>query len=93
MTPVGPSQFEQQDAAIAMASMQNGIIPPLDYNQQMQMGMGGEMLSAEQTLNMSPMDLFDSIFWEHIPLAWNKWALTTVNNNNHCTKHFSSRLR
>lgn len=28
MTPVGPSQFEQQDAAIAMASMQNGIIPP-----------------------------------------------------------------
>ncbi|RQM06359.1 hypothetical protein DH86_00001162 [Scytalidium sp. 3C] len=67
MTPVGPSQFEQQDAAIAMASMQNGIIPPLDYNQQMQMGMGGEMLSAEQTLNMSPMDLFDSIFWEPYP--------------------------
>lgn len=32
------------------------------------MGMGGEMLSAEQTLNMSPMDLFDSIFWgEYLP--------------------------
>ncbi|KAH8811255.1 fungal-specific transcription factor domain-containing protein [Xylogone sp. PMI_703] len=67
MLPVDPSHYEQQNAAIAMASMQNGIIPPLDYTQQMQMGMGGEMLSAEQTLNMSPMDLFDSIFWEPYP--------------------------
>jgi len=57
------SQFEQQhNAAIAMASMQNGMIPPLDYAAQMQMGVP-DMQSVEQTMNMSPMDLFDSIFW------------------------------
>jgi hypothetical protein len=53
--------FEQQNAAIAMASMQNGMIPPVDYSSQMQMM--PEVQGAEQTLNMSPMDLFDSIFW------------------------------
>lgn len=35
----------------------------MDYSQQMPMNNMGEMQSVEQTLNMSPMDLFDSIFW------------------------------
>lgn len=58
-----PNQFDQQNAAIAMASMQNGLLPPMDYSQQM-MSMGmNDPQNMEQTLNMSPMDLFDSIFW------------------------------
>jgi len=61
------TQFEQQNAAIAMASMQNGIIPPMDYAPQM-MGVP-DMQSVEQTMNMSPMDLFDSIFWEPYSVA------------------------
>jgi hypothetical protein len=58
------SQYEQQqNAAIVMASMQNGMVPPLDYTQQM-MPLGvSDNQTADQTLNMSPMDLFDSIFW------------------------------
>ncbi|RDW59496.1 hypothetical protein BP6252_12583 [Coleophoma cylindrospora] len=62
---------QQQNAAIAMASMQNnGILPPMDYAQQIPMG-PGDLQSVEQTLNMSPMDLFDSIFWvyNHGPSA------------------------
>jgi len=60
-----PSQFEQQNAAIAMASMQNGMMPPLDYSQQMvPVGMSDAQV-ADQTMHMSPMDLFDSIFWEY----------------------------
>lgn len=36
----------------------------MDYAQQLPMNnMSGDMQSVEQTLNMSPMDLFDSIFW------------------------------
>ncbi|KAF7926207.1 uncharacterized protein EAE98_006502 [Botrytis deweyae] len=62
------SEYEQQNAALAMASMQNGIVPPMDYAQQVPMNnMSGDMQSVEQTLNMSPMDLFDSIFWEPYP--------------------------
>ncbi|KAF4635812.1 hypothetical protein G7Y89_g2291 [Cudoniella acicularis] len=66
------TQFEQQhNAAIAMASMQNGLLPPLDYSQQMMaqpqpLGMASPQL-IDQTLNMSPMDLFDSIFWDPYP--------------------------
>jgi hypothetical protein len=58
------SQYEQQqNAAIVMASMQNGMVPPLDYTQQMMpLGVSDNQI-ADQTLNMSPMDLFDSIFW------------------------------
>jgi len=81
-----PSQFEQQNAAIAMASMQNGMMPPyvlpllltttgrrllifsrLDYSQQMvPVGMSDAQV-ADQTMHMSPMDLFDSIFWGESP--------------------------
>ncbi|KAM3073603.1 hypothetical protein ACMFMG_004512 [Clarireedia jacksonii] len=60
------TDYEHQNAALAMASMQNGIVPPIDYAPQMTMGMG-DIQSVEQTLNMSPMDLFDSIFWEPYP--------------------------
>jgi hypothetical protein len=58
------SQYEQQqNAAIVMASMQNGMVPPVDYTQQM-MPLGvSDNQTVDQTLNMSPMDLFDSIFW------------------------------
>ncbi|KAG0647645.1 Repressor of drug resistance 1 [Hyphodiscus hymeniophilus] len=62
-----PTQFEQQNAAMAMASMQNGMMPPLDYDQQQMPLAASDMNSAEQTLNMSPMDLFDSIFWDPYP--------------------------
>ena len=34
----------------------------IDYTQQLPVTVP-EMTSVEQTLNMSPMDLFDSIFW------------------------------
>jgi len=61
------TQFDQQNAAIAMASMQNGMMPPLDYSQQQMPVTISEIPSAEQTLNMSPMDLFDSIFWDPYP--------------------------
>lgn len=54
--------LQQQNAAIAMASLQNGMIPPIDYTPPIQMGVP-DMQSVEQTMNMSPMDLFDSIFW------------------------------
>jgi hypothetical protein len=58
------SQYEQQqNAAIVMASMQNGMVPPLDYTQQMMPFGVSDNQTADQTLNMSPMDLFDSIFW------------------------------
>lgn len=57
--------LQQQNAAIAMASMQNGMIPPVDYNA-IPMGVP-DMQSVEQTMNMSPMDLFDSIFWGKSP--------------------------
>ncbi|CZT48803.1 probable ZFR1 regulator of fumonisin biosynthesis [Rhynchosporium secalis] len=57
--------FEQQDAAIAMASMQNGVLPPLDYSQQMGQVNMSDAQSLDQTMHMSPMDLFDSIFWEY----------------------------
>ncbi|CAG8974134.1 hypothetical protein HYALB_00002771 [Hymenoscyphus albidus] len=63
------TQFEQQqNAAIAMASMQNNGLP-IDYNQQLMTPMGGEPSPQiiDQTLNMSPMDLFDSIFWDPYP--------------------------
>ncbi|KAI9048008.1 hypothetical protein LZ554_007806 [Drepanopeziza brunnea f. sp. 'monogermtubi'] len=59
-----PALFEQQNAAIAMASMQNGMMLPMDYNQQMIMGVS-DAQAADQTMNLSPMDLFDSIFWEY----------------------------
>jgi hypothetical protein len=58
------SQYEQQqNAAIVMASMQNGMVPPLDYTQQLMPLSVSDNQTADQTLNMSPMDLFDSIFW------------------------------
>ncbi|KAH8595024.1 fungal-specific transcription factor domain-containing protein [Bisporella sp. PMI_857] len=61
------AQFEQQDAALAMASLQNnGMIPPMNYGPQVELP---DMQSVEQTMNMSPMDLFDSIFWEPYPAA------------------------
>jgi len=60
------TDYEHQNAALAMASMQNGMVPPMEYAPQMAMGMG-DIQSVEQTLNMSPMDLFDSIFWEPYP--------------------------
>ncbi|KAH8653179.1 fungal-specific transcription factor domain-containing protein [Tricladium varicosporioides] len=66
------SQFEQQqNAALAMASMQNGMLPPLDYNSQLMapaqpLGMASPQI-IDQTMNMSPMDLFDSIFWDPYP--------------------------
>ncbi|TAQ90966.1 hypothetical protein B7494_g736 [Chlorociboria aeruginascens] len=58
------NEFEQQNAALAMASMQNGMIPPMEFTAQMPLGVGVDNLqTVEQTMNMSPMDLFDSIFW------------------------------
>ncbi|PQE21690.1 fungal specific transcription factor domain-containing protein [Rutstroemia sp. NJR-2017a WRK4] len=60
------TDYEHQNAALAMASMQNGMVPPMEYAPQLTMGMG-DIQSVEQTLNMSPMDLFDSIFWEPYP--------------------------
>ncbi|KAL3424972.1 fungal specific transcription factor domain-containing protein [Phlyctema vagabunda] len=54
--------LQQQNAALAMASMQNGMMP-MDYAAQMPVG-ATDMQTMEQTLNMSPMDLFDSIFWD-----------------------------
>ncbi|CAL3972209.1 unnamed protein product [Diplocarpon coronariae] len=59
--------FDQQNAAIAMASMQNGqngIIPPIDYNQAFPIGVS-DAQTTDHTVHMSPMDLFDSIFWEY----------------------------
>ncbi|KAK2625973.1 hypothetical protein QTJ16_004235 [Diplocarpon rosae] len=59
--------FDQQNAAIAMASMQNGqngMVPPIDYNQAFSVAIS-DAPAAEQTVHMSPMDLFDSIFWEY----------------------------
>lgn len=35
----------------------------MDYAQQMMPMGSAEPLALEQTMNMSPMDLFDSIFW------------------------------
>ncbi|KAG9246704.1 fungal-specific transcription factor domain-containing protein [Calycina marina] len=65
--PQNQTSFEHQDAALAMASLQNGLIPPpMDYSM---MSSISDMQSVEQTMNMSPMDLFDSIFWEHYPIA------------------------
>jgi hypothetical protein len=55
--------LQQQNAAIAMASMQNGMVPPLDYTQQIIPLGGPDNQTADSTMNMSPMDLFDSIFW------------------------------
>ena len=34
----------------------------MDYPQQMPIGLSDPQ-AVEQTMNMSPMDLFDSIFW------------------------------
>ncbi|PBP17520.1 fungal specific transcription factor domain-containing protein [Diplocarpon rosae] len=58
--------FDQQNAAIAMASMQNGMVPPIDYNQAFPVGIS-DAPAADQTVRMSPMDLFDSIFWGASP--------------------------
>jgi hypothetical protein len=81
---VDQTHFEQQqNAAMAMASMQNNGLPPyvilllvvrlltydrMDFTPQMMGPMGAPSPQVvDQTLNMSPMDLFDSIFWgEHI---------------------------
>ncbi|KAE9367696.1 hypothetical protein N431DRAFT_348541 [Stipitochalara longipes BDJ] len=60
------TQFDQQNAAIAMASMQNGMMP-LDYTSQSMISMN-DVPVADQTLDMSPMDLFDSIFWDQYPM-------------------------
>ncbi|TVY93069.1 hypothetical protein LAWI1_G000993 [Lachnellula willkommii] len=57
---------QQQNAALAMASMQNGLLPPIDYNQQMMSDMASPQ-NVDQTMEMSPMDLFDSIFWDPYP--------------------------
>lgn len=62
-----PTAFEQQNAAMAMASMQNGIMPPIDYTQQMMQPVDMTDPQVDQTMNMSPMDLFDSIFWDPYP--------------------------
>ncbi|TVY81649.1 hypothetical protein LSUE1_G002811 [Lachnellula suecica] len=59
------NQFQQQhNAAIAMASMQNGMIPPMDFAPPpiIPVSMASPQV-VNQTMNMSPMDLFDSIFW------------------------------
>ncbi|PMD55153.1 uncharacterized protein K444DRAFT_538623 [Hyaloscypha bicolor E] len=61
------TQYEQQNAAIAMASMQNGMMPPLEYPPQSMMSMNDAPVT-DQTLDMSPMDLFDSIFWDQYPM-------------------------
>lgn len=59
---------EQQNAAIAMASMQNGMMPPLEYTQSMMTNGNHDQVNIDPTMNMSPMDLFDSIFWEAYPM-------------------------
>jgi len=66
LVPVqGQSQYEEQNAAIAMASMQNGLVPPFDYSQvPATIGDHVNAQQPEQSLNMSPMDLYDSIFWD-----------------------------
>ncbi|TVY56054.1 Protein RDR1 [Lachnellula cervina] len=58
---------QQQNAALAMASMQNGLLPPIDYNQEMMPSGMASPQNVDQTMNMSPMDLFDSIFWDPYP--------------------------
>lgn len=39
----------------------------IDYNQQMS-NLPMDPQALDQTLNMSPMDLFDSIFWDAYPV-------------------------
>jgi hypothetical protein len=73
-------KIDQQNAAIAMASMQNGMMPSydhfrslhaantdndcrIDYGQQMMSNGIQDSTLVDPTMEMSPMDLFDSIFW------------------------------
>ncbi|ORY63411.1 fungal-specific transcription factor domain-containing protein [Pseudomassariella vexata] len=69
---VQPGLDPHQDAALAMAELQNGagatlpdFAATIPYPPQMQQGVGvPDMSQMDPATYMSPMDLYDSIFWE-----------------------------